>query len=292
MEAELFIQSGNMLGEGPVWDDTKKELLWVDIERKMLCFYNLNNGDVCEFEMDSRIGAAVPIDNSDDYLLALQSGLKIFNRKKGGFQLIAKPEENIPNNRFNDGKCDPAGRFWIGSMDLGVKKGAGNLYCLDSDLKLNHKLNDLTISNGLAWSSDLQKMYFIDTSTYSVTQFDYDLKTSAISNPLTVVQVPEKHGAPDGMCIDSEGMLWIAHWGGGNVSRWNPANGELLQKVDVPAPHVTSCCFGGEKLDTLYITTAKTGLTETQLKEFPFSGSVFQVKLGGKGSKVNFFKMN
>jgi sugar lactone lactonase YvrE len=292
MKAELFIQSDNILGEGPVWDAKQNELLWVDIERKLLCFCNVNTGDVSNIELDSRIGTAVPTAHSAEYLLALQSGLKIYNRKTCKYQLISDPEKDINNNRFNDGKCDPMGRFWIGTMDINAKPAKGNLYCLDQDLNISKKLQNLSISNGMAWSIDHRKMYFIDTATHKVVCFDYDSVTGNIENSHIVIHVPHSHGAPDGMCIDSEGMLWIAHWGGGNVSRWNPFTGELLQKVDVPAPHVTSCCFGGENLDTLFITTAKSGMSEELLKQYPYSGSIFSITPGIKGYLPSYFKTN
>lgn len=292
MQADLFIQSDNVLGEGPVWDANQHSLLWVDIEGKLLFFCDLNTGDVAQIEMDSRIGAAVPVEGGEAYLVALQSGLKFYKPKTGAYQLISDPEKHLVSNRFNDGKCDPTGRFWVGTMDLTAKQSKGSLYCLDADLNVAKKLDDLSIPNGLAWSLDHRKMYFIDSATYQVVCFDYDAETGKNKNSHIVIQVPESHGIPDGMCIDSEGMLWIAHWGGGTVSRWNPFTGELLQKVDVPAPHVTSCCFGGKRLDILFITTAKYGLSEEQLEQYPLSGSVFHIKPGVKGCVSPYFKLN
>ncbi len=157
-------------------------------------------------------------------------------------------------------------------MDLNVKSNARTLYCLDNHFKLNQILKNMTIPNGLDWSTDHQKMYYIDTSTYKVVQFDYNIDTAQIKNPTNLIVVPEKHGVPDGMCINSEGMLCIAHLGGSNVSQWNSVNGELLLQIDVTAPNVTSCCFGGENLETLYVATARTGLSEEQLEESPQSG--------------------
>lgn len=292
MKAEVFIQADNCLGEGPVWDPSRNELLWVDIENKLLCFCDIVSGDIVQIEMESRIGTVALTNQPDMYLVALQSGIKLYNRKTGEYAELANPEKDLVNNRFNDGKCDPAGRFWIGSMSLEAKPQAGSLYCLNGDSSISQKLINLTISNGLDWSIDQKKMYFIDTADAAVQCFDYDAASGSIKNQQAIISVPQEYGAPDGMCIDEEGMLWIAHWGGGNVSCWNPNSGELLTRIEVPAPQVTSCCFGGENLDTLYITSARIGMNEEQLKEYPQSGAVFQIKPGVRGGPSFRFKLS
>ncbi|MBN2762997.1 MAG: SMP-30/gluconolactonase/LRE family protein [Bacteroidales bacterium] len=132
-------------------------------------------------------------------------------------------------------------------------------------------------------------MYYIDTLTYHIVSFDFDPDNGEIYHPKTVISVPTEHGAPDGMCIDEEGMLWIAHWGGANVSRWNPDSGELITMVNVPALLVTSCCFGGKNLDTLYITSARVDMSPDDMEKYPLSGSVFSFKPNVCGAKVNFF---
>lgn len=288
MKVEVFYQSESVLGEGPAWNSKTDELLWVDIEEGQLNLFHPSGNSYKKYNFDSRLGAAVPTDRAQ-YLLALENGLAIFDPNTEQLNYFNNPEIDLPNNRFNDGKCDPQGRFWIGSMDRNAANEKGSLYRVDSDLKVHVMLSNVSISNGLAWDTNHQKMYFIDTAKYQVLQFDYDSKSGAIRNPKKVIYIPKNHGAPDGMTIDREGMLWIAHWGGANISRWNPFNGQPLQKVIVPAPHVTSCCFGGKALDQLYITTARYGLSAQQLKEYPLSGSVFifSPKVGGR--ETNYF---
>jgi len=289
MKAEIYIKAENILGESPMWDHIGNNFLWVDIENKFLYISDAQRKDITQLKLESRVSAVALTNTADLYLLALETGLKLFEAKSLTLKEIVNPEKNLKNNRFNDGKCDPAGRFWVGSMDMDCKPKAANLYCLEGLDIFKLKLNNITISNGLDWSIDRKYMYYIDTADYAVRCFEYDINSGSISNPQIVITVPEDYGAPDGMCIDKEGMLWIAHWGGGNISRWNPVNGELLDRVEVPAPHVTSCCFGGKALDTLFITTARKALNEEQLKEYPQSGSVFSFQPDVGGFKTNMF---
>jgi sugar lactone lactonase YvrE len=290
MKAELFIQSNDQLGEGPVWDHRIDELLWVDIEGGKLHVLNWMTKERKTYDFSSRIGCVVPFEKSSDYLVALQKGLARFNRHNNSLVYLANPEADLPNNRFNDGKCDPEGRFWVGSMDVNATAKKGALYSLDHDFSVHNRLSDLSISNGLAWDTDKEIMYFIDTASRNVTSFKFNSKTATISGPKTIIEVPKEHGYPDGMAIDGAGMLWIAHWGGANISRWNPATGQLLTKVEVPALHVTSLCFGGEQLDTIIITSAKEGLSKAELKKYPLSGSLFKYKPKIQGLPATFFK--
>ena len=147
----------------------------------------------------------------------------------------------------------------------------------------------MTTSNGLDWSLDLSTMYYIDTPTMMVRAFDYDADEGSISGERIVVQVPEGVGQPDGMTVDAEGMLWVAHWDGGRVTRWNPLDGRLLATVAIPADRVTSCAFGRAHLDTLFITTARHGLDATQLVAQPQAGGLFAVRPGVCGTKAHLF---
>ncbi len=293
MEIKVLVQSGNLLGECPVWDASTNELLWVDIEKKTLHMLQPETGFDTKFYFDHQISAIVPIEkNTENYLLALQNGLAIFNRNKKSLNYFSDCEKDITNNRFNDGKCDPAGRFWIGSMDLNATEGKGSLYCVDHDLSLTKKLSGLSISNGMAWTKNGKTMYFVDTATQQISKFDFETETGSISNKTTAIEFPEKMGQPDGICIDSEDMLWVASWGGACITRWKPEAGEFLLKVEVPAKNITSLCFGGKNLDTLFITSAQSGLTHEDLEEFSLSGSVFACKPSVGGLIPNLFNMN
>jgi sugar lactone lactonase YvrE len=281
-DVELVIDAKAVLGEGPSWDKKHGELYWVDIEGKMIHIFNLESGERRTIEAGQRIGALVPRE-SGGAVAALENGLYFVDLELGSFDLIINPEGDKPDIRFNDGKCDPMGRFWVGTMSMSGKEGQGSLYCLETDGILTKKLDGLGISNGLAWSPDHSFMYFIDTPTRNVVRFEYDLETGSIRNPEIAVTIPEGEGFPDGMTIDSEGHLWIAHWGGGKVSRWNPATGNLVTEVEIPALNVTSCAFGGEDLLDLYVTTARDGMSEEELKKYPNAGGVFKVRTATKG---------
>ncbi|WP_332461401.1 SMP-30/gluconolactonase/LRE family protein [Paenibacillus tianjinensis] len=205
-------------------------------------------------------------------------------------QRIAEVEPEHPRNRLNDAKCDSSGRLWFGTMSMDFTKAAGSLYVMDLDGQVRRVLTGISISNGLAWDDQRGRMYYVDTATRGVDVMDYDVQSGTVDNRRRVFLIPEGAGDPDGMTIDREGMLWIAHWGGGCVSRWNPHTGKQLAKVEVPAKNVTSCTFGGDALDELYITTARDGMSEEELQRWPLTGGLFKFKAGVQGVEANIFK--
>ena len=276
------------LGEGAIWHPGKKALLWVDIIKGKVFMYQPSKGMIHNISLEGMVGTVVPA--KGDYLAvaAQETGIYGITPDEELKLLTPFPGDAEPNVRFNDGKCDPAGRFWVGTMSKSEKPNAGKLYMMHGD-SLIVKQSDVTISNGIVWDTNKHLMYYIDTPTQSVFAYDYIPETGEIANRRVVVTVPKEMGSPDGMTIDSEGKLWIAHWGGYGVYRWDPDNGELLGKIEVPAPNVTSCAFGGNKLQTLYITTARVGLTKEQLDHYPLSGSLFAVKTTAKGIPANLF---
>lgn len=287
-QVELVIDSKSDLGEGAIWNHRTGELMWINITGKILNFYNPHTGNNKEMFTGQMIGTVVPCENGL-VLVALQNGIYYFDPMTGTKKLIVNPEEDLPDNRFNDGKCDPAGRFWVGTMSTKNEKNAGSLYRLDPDSSIHKMIENVSISNGIAWSLDAKKMYYIDTPTQKVMAWDYDNETGEISNPEVAVEIPAELGSPDGMTIDEEGNLWIALWGGSAVGCWNPETGKLLRKIQVPAKNVTSCAFGDDDLGTLYITTARTATTDEELEEYPQSGGVFKTRPGVKGVKAFFF---
>jgi sugar lactone lactonase YvrE len=214
-------------------------------------------------------------------IAALQTGFARIDPDKGVVEKLVDPESHLAENRFNDGKCDPAGRFWAGTMSIHDTPGAGSLYILQADGSVSVKREGLSCSNGIAWSLDGKIMYHIDTPTRNVVAFEYDLTSATISNERVVIEIEEEHGFPDGMTIDTEGMLWIGMWDGWKVVRFNPNTGKLIDQILLPVSRVTSCTFGGEKLQDLYITSARTGLTENELTEQPLAGSLFVIKNSG-----------
>ena len=287
-EAKPVIVTDARLGEGPIWDHERKLLYWLDIVKKELHIYDPLILDEKIIVTDQMIGTVVSR-SSGGFVLAMEKGFYFLEESSRETKFIADPESDMPNNRFNDGKCDPAGRFWAGTLNMKGEKNKGSLYCLDTDLKVTKKIEGITTSNGIIWSNDSKAMYYIDTPTREVWAFDYDAVTGDICNRRVAVSIPEGEGSPDGMTIDEEGMIWVAHWGGHRVSRWDPDKGIKLEEIRVGAPKVTACAFGGPHLDILFITTASEGMTEKELSEFPFSGSLFSIKPGVRGVEAQKF---
>jgi len=290
MKPELLLDLNCIIAEGPVWDEEKQALHFVDLLGNKLFTFAEGNLDVMEF--DQNIGCAC-LRETGGLIAGMQHGLFFVDPLRQTIQQIADPEADRPNNRFNDGKVDPAGRLWAGTMSKDLDTGYGSLspegklYCMDADLTWKAKLEQVTLSNGLEWSPDGTKFYYIDTPTGVVQVFDFDVSTGEISNGRVAIRIPADMGNPDGMCGDSAGNLYIALWGGACVSAWNPETGSLLDVIAVPAPNVTSCCFGGADMDELYITTASIG---TDLDKHPHAGGIFRLKPGGLGRYVSRFK--
>lgn len=276
------------LGEGALWNHMNQTLLWIDIEGKELNVFNPKDASNQSIALDQRIGTVVPIDEQN-VLVALKDGIYQLNTKTKELERKTSPEDR-PANRFNDGKCDPAGRFWVGTMSMSGVEKQGALYCIGPDFSTEKKIDSVSISNGIVWSLDKTKMYYIDTPTRKVMEYAYNDATGEISEVRAAIHIPDSLGFPDGSTLDSEGMLWIAMWGGHCVTRWNPQNGALLQKIDIPALNVTSCAFGGENLDILYVTTAFLGMDEEQTKRYPLAGQLFAFRPGIKGIQASFFK--
>lgn len=278
---ELLLDARAELGEGPAWDAHRGLLHWVNIHAGRLHSFDPAEGADRALELGEPLGCAVPC-QTGSLLLALRSGLWTLNLPAVSQTFLISPER-LPGNRFNDGKCDPAGRFLVGTMDDAEAEASGSLYSYSADGALKTLLTGLRISNGLTWSPDYKTFYFIDTPTRLVMAYDYDLGTGDIANPRPVLRVPETLGWPDGMTSDQEGRLWIALWGGAKVTCWDPATGQTTAAYPVPALNVTSCIFGGPRLSDLYVTSARKGLTPEQLAEYPLSGGLFRLESGTRG---------
>ena len=282
MPPELLLDGRAELGESPAWDAGNDCLYWVDIHAGLLhSFHSRNKTDTC-VPLGEPVGCVAPCQNGD-LITALRSSFATFHPSTHKLTRLVSPELNRPGNRFNDGKCDPAGRFIAGSMDDAEKEASGGLYSYSADGRLTTLLTGVRISNGLTWSPDYKTFYYIDTPSGEVKAYGYDLSRGELDHPRRVINVPRELGWPDGMTSDLEGMLWVAMWGGARLTRWNPATGELLEAIPFPALNITSCIFGGENLSDLYVTSARQGMAEGQLKKYPLSGGLFKVKTKVQG---------
>jgi sugar lactone lactonase YvrE len=279
---ELVLDTRSQLGEGPIWHAARQALYWVNIEEHLVHIYDPATGVNRSIDVGQQVGTVVPR-ASGGLMLALYDGFASLDPVTEKLEFIADPESDQPDNRFNDGKCDPAGRFWAGTLSLKGAVDAGGLYCLDAGLRVTRKLGGITCSNGIVWTSDHKTMYYIDTRAHCVWGFDYDVETGDIGHRRTVVTIPDGDGAPDGMAIDAEDMIWVGHWGGWRVTRFNPATGAVLRVIDVPAAQVTACAFGGPRLQDLYITTARIGRSESSLKDQPNAGGLFMLPVDVPG---------
>ncbi|PXA03184.1 gluconolaconase [Coraliomargarita sinensis] len=273
-------------GEGPIWWQDK--LVYVDIERHALIELAPESGAETVYEIGERIGTVVPR-ASGGYLCAGDSGIYSFDPATGDKQNLADPEaEKRPDNRFNDGKCDPAGRFWAGTISLVKKTGDAKLYRLDENHDLSVQIFGVTNSNGICWNAAANRMYYIDTPTREIRAYDFDSKSGRIADAGVIVDTEAAgyDSSPDGMTIDTEDKVWVAFCHGGCVVRFDPKTGEKLQQVDIPAVETTACAFGGPELDRLFVTT---GIKKDA--DEPDAGKVFVVDgLGVQGVHTNAYK--
>mgnify|MGYP006278608931 CR=1 FL=1 len=259
-------------GEGPIWWEDK--LVYVDIEGHALIELDPDSGEETVYKMGERIGTVVPRAGGG-YLCAGDSGIYTFDPAKGDKTKLADPEaDKRPDNRFNDGKCDPEGRFWAGTISLVKKTGDASLYMLDANHDLTVKIPEVTNSNGICWNAAAHTMYYIDTPTRKIRAYDYDRKSGRIVEAGVIVDTEAAgyDSSPDGMTIDAEDKLWAAFCHGGCVVRFDPKTGEKLEQIDIPAVETTACAFGGPDLDRLFVTTG----SKKEADE-PDAGKVFVI---------------
>jgi len=269
--AEVCLDARALRGEGPLWDARDQRLIWVDIDTSTVHRYDPLTGCDQRQDVGQPVGA-VGLRAGGGLVAAVRDGFAFIDPDR--VMLVAPVEIEQMGNRMNDGKVDPAGCFWAGTMALDLKPGAGVLYRLNRDLSVHAMLRGLSISNGLDWSLDGRTMYFVDSATGGLDAFDYDPENGAIGRRRRIVEIQEREGLPDGMVLDAEGFIWVALWGGGCVRRYTPC-GSLAAVLELPVSQVTSCAFGGPQLTDLYVTSARAGLSAEQLAREPAAGGLF-----------------
>ena len=281
---EVALQADAVLGEGPRWDAATSTLLWVDIERRAVHRFDPTTGVDTAVELDDRVGVAVPVEPGGA-LVAL-AGRIVLLADRSPRDLATIPHGR-PGMRMNDGACDPAGRFWVGSMALDLEPGAGGLYRY-ADGELVRVLDAITLSNGIGWSPDARLMYYVDSLTYRIDVFDFDAASGEIRDRRPFVVLPRGSGAPDGLAVDEQGCVWLALYGRGRVHRYC-ADGSLDGMLELPVTNVTACSFGGADGRDLYLTTASQELDADELARQPLAGSLFVARVDVPGPPARPF---
>lgn len=270
-------------GEGPLWH--RDRLLYVDIEAHKIVSFNPATQEEKIWDVGERVGTVVARE-SGGLAFAGDHGFSFLDEATGKVTPIVDPEVSLTTNRFNDGKCDPAGRFWAGTMHLGLKRTpSGSLYMLTPDLKCEKKFSDVTVSNGIVWTKDGHTMYYIDTPRRNVLAFDFDVNTGALSNERIAFKTDAYSGSPDGMAIDADDCLWVAFCHGSAVRCFEPRTGRREAEILLPCREVTACAFGGPDMKDLYITTGIPGDDAE-----PQAGRLFVARPGIAGAPCYTFK--
>ncbi len=267
-------------GEGPIW--WQNALYFVDIEGHRVHRFDPADGSDRSWNVGERVGTVVPRE-SGGLVIAGDHGLHFLDEETGHLTAIADPETDKPDNRFNDGKCSPDGRFFAGTISLVKKTGDARLYRLDPDLTLHEAFGPVTNSNGIVWSADGKTVFYIDTPRQEVLAFDYE--DGHLRNMRTAISTSHIEASPDGMTIDADGNLWIAFCHGACVGCFDPISGDELRRVELPCLETTACAFGGPDLADLYVTT---GVHKSVVEKH--AGRLFVIRgLGVKGMAANAF---
>jgi L-arabinonolactonase len=272
---ELLVKGADKLGECPIWDERAQALYWVDIDGPLLQRHDPASRRSEHWSLPSAVGS-IALRRAGGLLLALKGGIFRVPAAGAAPELFAALEQDKPGNRLNDGRCDAAGRFWVGSMSEHSRAPVGSLYCVEPNGRFLRHSNELVVPNSLAWSPDGRVMYFADTHRHTIWAFDYDPARGEARNRRVFRDTSSHPGQPDGSAIDAEGCLWNCEYGGWRVVRYRP-DGEIDRTIALPAANPTCCCFGGADFRTLYITTATERLTQEELAKQPHAGSVFAV---------------
>lgn len=269
LKPELVYYAGNTLLEGPLWDEENHLLYFISIEDNMIYSLNEETTEIQSYPTNSPVGAAV-VNKNGKIISAEMDGIYSIDLKTKERTFLIQPNED-ERLRYNDGKIDPRGRFLVGTMGYEeIIDGAASLFVVeDGDYK--ELLTDLSLSNGMGWSEDGQTFFHIDTPTNKVKKYDYDLENASLSNGRTIVEMTGD-GSPDGMCVDLDGNIWVAEYGGKRIRKWDSETGEQLIEIPMPVSNITSCCIGGPDKNYLYITTAKEDSEA-------LSGGLFKVKI-------------
>jgi sugar lactone lactonase YvrE len=287
-DVETLVKAEAETGEGPLWDAAAGVLWWLDVSGQKLHRYDPASLLDSPAELDRCVGS-VALRCSGGLLAAASNGFCELDPTDARLTLFAPVEQDDPSTRMNDGRSDPAGRFFAGTMALNARQGAGSLYRLNRDRSVTRLFCGTTISNGLDWSPNGSTLYYIDTALGGVDAFDFDMESGDIANRRPLLRIERRFGLPDGMCVDAEGWLWVACWRGGAVRRFAP-DGAPGDVIELPVSQVTSCAFGGPDLGDLYMTSARRHLSKQRLAAEPEAGALFRCRPGCFGRAPHLYR--
>lgn len=277
-------EAGATLGEGLCWSEREQALWWVDILEHRLYRLRPGSGERRAWTLPDTVSAVAERAHAPGLVLTLRRGFVYFDPDSGALTPVAEPEPERAGNRFNDGKCDRQGRFWGGTMDFGCEAPTGAWYRLDADGRCVRAFDaQWPVTNGPAWSLDGHTMFANDTARRQVHAFDFDPASGSLGTARPFLHFVPEDGYPDGMTTDAEGRLWIAHWGGACVSCHDATSAAELARIAMPTSHITNVAFGGPGLTTLYVSSARSGLSAAQLAAQPLAGALFAVETGVRG---------
>lgn len=286
LATRLALDARDLLGEGPSWHADAGELSWVDINRGLLRRWRPDTGAEDALELGAPVSFAIARDGGG-WVIGRRERVALIgpDGRESPLMEVAEPPADT---RFNDAKCDVAGRLWAGTMSTVRRPGDGRLYRIDPDGEVEEVVSSTTISNGLAWSPDNALFYFIDSTTRTIDAFDFDVERGRIENRRAFVAIEPHDGLPDGLTVDQQGGVWVCLFGGASVRRYD-AEGRLDAVAQLPASNPTSAAFGGRSLDRLYVTSARHRLSSKQLDEEVLAGALFEISTGVRGLPANRF---
>lgn len=286
-QIERVFDAGDELGEGATWDLASQRLISVDIMRGRVHLFDPRTGSAETISVGQPVGAAVSRARGG-LMLAVRDGFAALDLATKDLTFIAHVDLDRPDLRMNDGACDAAGRFWAGTMALDERPGAGALYRLDPDGSTHTMVTGVGISNGIDWSPDGKRMYYVDSLAQTLDCFDFDLRSGAIANRRTLAAIDPAEGSPDGLAVDADGAIWLALWGGSSLRRYLP-DGTLDFVLPVPVTYPTTCAFGGDDLRDLFITSATIRMSADERRQQPLSGSILRYRPGVAGKPAHAF---
>jgi sugar lactone lactonase YvrE len=287
-EVTCVLDARAELGECPVWSVEEQALYWVDIRAPALHRLDPDSGATRSWPMPSRIGS-FGLRESGGAVVALEDGFHLLNLDSGRLEFVVGPER-VPGTRFNDGKVSPEGRFFAGTMDEEMlSRPIATLYRLDPDRSLHPVVENLIVSNGLAWTADGRTMYHSDSKGPVVWAYDYDPDSGAVSHRREVARPTEEIGRPDGAATDEQGYYWSAGISAGVLNRWSP-DGRLDRSIPLPCSNPTAPCFGGRDMRTIFVTSLRHDLPPEVLAAKPLSGGIFAVRVDVPGVPISRFR--